>query len=51
MRNKALQDHTFPDESLIKEFLEKKDTVSKLNLKWKQPDMVNFIVRFENENE
>ncbi|XP_018564614.1 flap endonuclease GEN [Anoplophora glabripennis] len=43
MRNKALQDSSFPNETLIKEFLEKKDNVSQLNLKWKQPNVVNFI--------
>ncbi|KAJ8916059.1 hypothetical protein NQ315_010927 [Exocentrus adspersus] len=43
MRNKALEDPKFPDEDLVKEFLEKKDKVSQLNLNWKQPDIVKFI--------
>ncbi|KAJ8956127.1 hypothetical protein NQ318_016582 [Aromia moschata] len=48
MRNKALQDPNFPNENLIKEYLLKKDNVSELNLKWKQPDLVNFIVKIHN---
>lgn len=44
IRTKALMDPNFPNEDLINEFLVKKDNVSSLNLKWKQPDMVNFVV-------
>lgn len=45
MRSKAIADSNFPNEELIKEFLVRKENVSKLDLKWKLPDMVNFIVR------
>lgn len=45
MRNKALKDANFPDENIINEYLVKKDNVLQLDLKWKQPDMVNFVVR------
>lgn len=45
MRNKALTLPNFPDEELINEFLVRKDNVSKLDLRWKQPDMVKFVVR------
>uniref|UniRef100_A0A6P7GS73 Flap endonuclease GEN-like n=1 Tax=Diabrotica virgifera virgifera TaxID=50390 RepID=A0A6P7GS73_DIAVI len=44
MRSKALKDPEFPDENLIKEFLTKKDHVSRLDLEWKQPDLVEFVV-------
>ncbi|XP_050501877.1 flap endonuclease GEN isoform X1 [Diabrotica virgifera virgifera] len=43
MRSKALKDPEFPDENLIKEFLTKKDHVSRLDLEWKQPDLVEFV--------
>lgn len=44
MRDKALQDPDFPDERLVDEFLRRKDDVRKLNLEWKKPDLINFIV-------
>lgn len=50
MRYKALQDPSFPNEALVKEFLEKKDNMSCLNLKWKKPDVVKFIVKFESKS-
>ncbi|XP_044261035.1 flap endonuclease GEN [Tribolium madens] len=43
MRSKALIDPNFPDENLINEFLSEKSKISKLNLKWRRPDLVNFI--------
>ncbi|CAH1118282.1 unnamed protein product [Phaedon cochleariae] len=43
IRSRALQDPNFPDENLINEFLVKKDNVSKLDLKWRQPDLVAFV--------
>ncbi|RZC40192.1 flap endonuclease GEN [Asbolus verrucosus] len=43
MRSKALMDAEFPDEGLINEFLAKKSNVSKLNLKWRKPDLINFV--------
>lgn len=44
MRSKALADPDFPNYNLVKEFLVRKDNVSGFNLKWKQPDMLNFVV-------
>ncbi|XP_023012185.2 XPG-like endonuclease isoform X1 [Leptinotarsa decemlineata] len=43
IRKKALEDPNFPDERLINEFLVKKDNMSSLNLKWKQPNLVSFV--------
>ncbi|KAF2896567.1 hypothetical protein ILUMI_09617 [Ignelater luminosus] len=43
MRSKAIADSHFPNEELIREFLIRKENVSKLDLKWKLPDMINFI--------
>lgn len=45
MRSKALGLADFPNEDLIKEFLVRKDNVRRLDLKWKRPDIVNFMVR------
>lgn len=47
MRSKALATEDFPSEELIKEFLIPKDNVAKLDVKWKQPDLVNFVVSVE----
>lgn len=44
MRKKAITDKNFPDEELINEFLDRKDNISELNLKWGKPDLINFIV-------
>lgn len=44
MRDKALQDPDFPNEKLIQEFLTKKDKVCKLDLKWRQPNVLKFVV-------
>lgn len=44
VRNKALADPNFPNEKLISEYLVRKDDVKKLNLKWKQPNLVAFVV-------
>lgn len=44
MRKKALATEGFPNEKLIEEFLVRKDNVSVLDLKWKRPDIVNFMV-------
>ncbi|KAL3272005.1 hypothetical protein HHI36_022473 [Cryptolaemus montrouzieri] len=43
VRSKALQDPNFPNEELITEYLTCKDEVSSINLKWTQPDLVNFV--------
>lgn len=43
LRTKALQDPKFPNEDLIMEFLTKKDRVSKLDLEWKKPNLVEFV--------
>lgn len=44
MRSKALALPDFPSEQLIGEFLVRKDNVASLNLRWKRPDIVNFVV-------
>lgn len=44
MRSKAMQDPNFPNEGLIKEFLDRKDHVKELELTWKQPNLVQFVV-------
>lgn len=44
VRSKAIEDESFPNEVLMNEFLERKDNVAELNLKWKKPDLINFIV-------
>lgn len=46
MRNKALADPNFPNEELISEFLVRKDNVAALDLKWKRPDILGFMVIF-----
>lgn len=45
LRKKALLDKNFPNQKLIDEFLIKKDLVpTKLDIKWKQPQINQFIV-------
>lgn len=44
IRSKALLLPDFPDEELINEFLVRKDNISKLDLRWKQPDLLKFVV-------
>lgn len=46
IRSKALMDSNFPNEELINEFLVRKDNVDKFDLKWRQPDMIKFVVSF-----
>jgi hypothetical protein len=43
MRRKALQDGNFPSQALVDEFLHRQP-VPELDLNWKQPDIVSFIV-------
>jgi flap endonuclease GEN len=43
MRRKALQDVNFPSQALVDEFLHRQP-VPELDLNWKQPDIVSFIV-------
>ncbi|CAH0549653.1 unnamed protein product [Brassicogethes aeneus] len=43
MRSKSILDPEFPKEALITEYLTKKDNVSKLDIKWKQPNLVKFV--------
>lgn len=50
MRSKALEIADFPNERLINEFLVRKDNISNLNLRWKRPDIVNFVVRPHKNN-
>lgn len=44
MRSKALADPDFPNQELIKEFMDKKDSIRKVDLVWKQPDILKFII-------
>lgn len=45
LRKKALQDKNFPNQELIDEFLIRKDSVpTQLDIKWKQPQINQFIV-------
>ncbi|KAK9892522.1 hypothetical protein WA026_020507 [Henosepilachna vigintioctopunctata] len=43
IRSKALQDENFPNEVLINEFLTSKDKITKVDIKWRQPDLVKFV--------
>ncbi|KAI8121316.1 hypothetical protein FF38_05915 [Lucilia cuprina] len=43
MRKKALADPKFPSEEIIDEFLKQPTDVPKLQLHWRQPNMVKFI--------
>ncbi|XP_037811751.1 flap endonuclease GEN [Lucilia sericata] len=43
MRKKALADPKFPSEEIIEEFLKQPTDVPKLQLHWRQPNMVKFI--------
>ncbi|XP_011875697.1 PREDICTED: flap endonuclease GEN [Vollenhovia emeryi] len=44
LRKKALHDENFPNQELIDEFLIRKDSVpTKLDIKWKQPQVAQFI--------
>ncbi|KAF5280105.1 hypothetical protein FQA39_LY18139 [Lamprigera yunnana] len=43
IREKALEDPEFPNEALINEFLLRKEEVSELDLKWRCPDLVQFV--------
>lgn len=45
LKRKVLHDKNFPNQELIKEFLNKKDLIpSKLDIGWKQPQVYQFIV-------
>lgn len=44
MRSKATLLPDFPNQQLIDEFLIRKDNVCDLDLKWKRPDIVQFLV-------
>nr|CAH7758678.1 unnamed protein product [Callosobruchus chinensis] len=43
MRSRALQDPSFPNEELINEYLVKKDSVMKLDVEWKKPNIIAFV--------
>ncbi|CAG9861054.1 unnamed protein product [Phyllotreta striolata] len=43
IRSKALEIADFPNEELIQEFLVSKDNVTRLDLKWRQPDLLKFL--------
>lgn len=45
LRKKALHDENFPNQELIDEFLIRKDSIpTKLDIKWKQPQLNQLIV-------
>lgn len=44
VRTKALVDPDFPNEELINEYLIRKDNIKELNLRWRQPNLVSFVV-------
>lgn len=43
LRKKALSDPSFPSEAIIEEFLRQPKEIPKLDLRWRQPNMVKFI--------
>ncbi|XP_050302565.1 LOW QUALITY PROTEIN: flap endonuclease GEN [Anthonomus grandis grandis] len=43
IRSRAIQDPNFPDQSIIDEFLKRKEEIKHLDLKWKQPNLVGFV--------
>ncbi|CAD7003617.1 unnamed protein product [Ceratitis capitata] len=43
LRKKALIDPSFPSEEIIAEFLNEPKSVPKLNLTWRQPNVVKFV--------
>lgn len=44
IRNKALSDQNFPSQEIIDEFMDRPTNLPPLNLKWKQPNLVKFLV-------
>lgn len=46
IRNKALLDAKFPSQEIIDEFMDRPTNLPPLNLKWKQPNLVKFLVSF-----
>lgn len=45
IRKKSLLNNSFPNQELIDEFLIRKESVpSELDLKWKKPKIVQFVV-------
>lgn len=45
IRQKAMMDKEFPSEAVIDEFLGRPIEVPTLDLNWKQPNVVKFLVR------
>lgn len=45
IRKKAMADQEFPSQKIIDEFLNRPITLPKLDLNWKQPSVVKFLVR------
>ncbi|XP_055846887.1 flap endonuclease GEN [Episyrphus balteatus] len=43
LRKKAMLDPGFPSQEIIDEFLREPDSIPKLDLRWKQPNVVKFI--------
>lgn len=44
IRKKAMLNPTFPSEAVIDEFLKRPVSLPELNLQWKQPNVVKFLV-------
>lgn len=44
IRKKAMVDKEFPSQQIIDEFLVRPCTLPKLDLAWKQPNMIKFMV-------
>lgn len=45
IRKRAMVDEEFPSQKIIDEFLNRPVTLPKLDLNWKQPSVVKFLVR------
>ncbi|KAK5638042.1 hypothetical protein RI129_012337 [Pyrocoelia pectoralis] len=43
IREKAIKDEHFPNEELISEFLQSKESITKSSFEWQQPDICSFV--------
>lgn len=50
IRKKSMADQDFPSQQIIDEFLNRPVTLPKLDLNWKQPSVVKFLVSFLESN-
>lgn len=46
IRKKAMQIDNFPSQEVIDEFLQEPSDLTGLDLRWKQPNLVKFLVIF-----